>query len=195
MKTVFPILLIALSFGLFFTFIDPQFQDVKVLRVQRDEYAKALTNSNEVKKKKEALVQADKLLIAQNNGQDDLRLKTMLPRRIESIKFILDVSSVASKRGLILKDIQVARVAKAIESPASRSTPTRRAVVAAVVTPQLYAATDFSFKVTTSYETLLDFLRDLETSLNLIDVQSIAFESESSNLYEFAISGKIYSLE
>ena len=193
MRTIIPILLLAISVGLFFTFIDPQYQKVKSLRVDRNKYSETLDTSNKVQKKKKDLQDANGQITEEQNR----RLEILLPRRVESIKFIRDVNGIATDKGIFLENIKVGSGVSSRKNTAPRS-PVSRNAEASVVGKGgevLYVSTEFSFGFKSSYEVFKSFLRDLERSLKLTDVTGIAFSTNESNLYEFSLSGKIYSLE
>ncbi len=191
MKNLIPIALIVVAAGLFFTVIDPQYQgdpggeDVTSLKSKVKELDRALDTSHEVKRQQNALFETEKSF----SDSDNKKLETFLPVRTESIKFILDMNYVADLHNITLKNIRVDQ-----SQAASEETRGRRAVPEGGAFGG-HTATSFGFSVKTSYEGFLSFLHDIERSLRLIDVTSINFTSTDSNIYEFAVAGRIYSVE
>ncbi len=186
MKFLLPILLVGVSVATFILVIDSQYKEAKVIRATIGEYNKALDASNDVKTQKNKLDDDYKAIVLLDEGKALPKMKKMIPERIETIKFILDMSDMSRQRGLALKNLQI--------SGGGDASPVGQGVVA-LARPQSYKTNTFSFSVSTSYEKFLSFLQALEQNLQVMDITSISFTSSDSNVYDFAISGNVYSQE
>jgi hypothetical protein len=52
-----------------------------------------------------------------------------------------------------------------------------------------------TFTTVLSYKDFVSFLRDLETSLRLVDVVGLSFTSTKGDLYDFSVSIRTYWLK
>jgi len=187
MKFLLPILLVGISVATFIMVIDPQYKEAKLIRATIAEYDKALVASSDVRAKKNKLDDDYKRILLIDGGKALPKMRKMIPQRIETIKFILDMSDMARQRGLPLKNLQIGGT-DSVAAPGSGR-------VAAIPRSQPYRTNTFGFSVSTSYEKFLSFLQALEQNLQVMDITSITFVSNDSNIYDFSISGNVYSLE
>ena len=96
---------------------------------------------------------------------------------------VLDFDSIAARYGMRIRNI-------ALETPETRS---QRGQVGADTSD--YQSVILSFSVTGDYNAFRSFLEDLEQSLRLVDVVSIAFSSSQTGLYDYAVAVKTYWLK
>jgi Tfp pilus assembly protein PilO len=88
------------------------------------------------------------------------RLNKFLPDGIDSVRLIVDLDNAARTHGLIMHDIVVADSKERSSNPDS---PDNSAL-------GLYSFVNLSFNVTGTYDNLAAFLKDIETSLRVMDV-------------------------
>ena len=164
-NSIFPILLLFAAVGLFFSFTDPKYQDIKKIKAQVAAYDDALNNSKELLKTRDSL-----LNVYNNISREDLkRLELLLPDNVDNIRLVLDIDTVASRYGIVIKNL------KFNSSPSSDSFDPKAEKIKSL---------DLSFSVDSDYGTFLAFIRDLEDSLRIIDLVEIKFSAKetSSNI-------------
>ncbi len=180
MRSLMPILLISVSLALFYVFIDPRLEAVRDLVEEENQYQEAIAKAEEL------MVVRDQLLSQYNSIPDgDLdRLERIVPDSVNFVKLVADIDSVAGRYGIAPRGIEVKEVLD--ESLGIGDT--------ASLTPYLSSTITFSF--VSSYENLVNFLTDLEKSLQMIDIKSITFstEGEDSDLHNFNVSFDTYWL-
>lgn len=197
MKLLFPIILLGVSAATFFLFIDKTFREVEGLRQDKAKYDSALSDSNTVKMKKDELESAkrDAESVKTADGKRAVdKLEVMLPDRIDNIQFILNINEMAFDKKLILKNISMGAGGKSDVASANPKDQKARARAAAGGV-QTLAKTSFSFSFSTTYDNFLAFLGKIERSLMVMDITSISFKSSDSNVYDFSLSGVLYSLK
>ncbi len=185
MRSFTPIILIAISIGLFFLFIMPRYHDVQDLQAKQVEYKNALTEASALGETR------DDLLTRYNSfSQDNLnRIARLIPDTVNTVKLMTDIDSIAGRYGTTLRNITV-----------NQAVDTSQVVGQATTAPaKPYQTTSISFHFVTTYPNLISFLRDLEKSLELVDVKSISFNvatdiGPSAGLYEYQITLNTYSL-
>lgn len=180
MGLITPILLVALSVGAFMLYIDPTYTEVRVLQEDVAKHNEALDKANELRELRGAL--EDK-----RNGIDDTnveRLLKLLPNNLDSVRLVLDLDAIAIKYGMRLANLSIEE---------KLDTPTRGELSAADT--RKYNEINIGFTVKGSYTNIRSFIRALESSLRLVDIESISFTEEAEGLYTFKIDLKTYWLK
>lgn len=172
MKFIMPIILIIISVGVFFVFTNPLYNEVAGLRAEIVSYNQALDNSKALEDER------DKLTLKENSFDPTnvLKLRRLLPDNIDNIRLILEIEQIALPYGMVLKDVKYD--AKAQEEEEVKQ-PQGGGV--AVSAPEEYGVWDLGFSTTGTYSNFINFLRDLESNLRIVDVSSITFSSENTS--------------
>lgn len=177
------LILIMISVGLFYTFIDPQYQKVKEARAEAGEFKEMLKNVSEIARTREDLEVKHREI----PKEEIEKLEKVLPDNSDIVKLALDLDAIASNYGIAIKKIQVGEkevddTATFIEQPTAAATYERETV---------------SFGFVTSYDNFKNFVNDIEKSLRIIDIQSASFQvgEEGSNLYEYKLTIGTYWLK
>ncbi len=181
MKTILSIILLIAAGLLYFFFTADKLAALKDRQVEVQRYETALHNA----KKLDARI--DSLLKAQNSisEADRAKMKTMLPDNVENVKLIIDfdnlLQSVVSDRGTIAqyKSAEGSVKKLSIESPKIvQSTGVQ--TDASVESSKLGVAT-LSFSVSLTYGDFMEFLRRIEFSKRIMDIDSIDFNAPTGN--------------
>jgi len=183
-KLTFPILFILLAVGLFFVYIDPTYKDIQNTLKEEAKFDQALDKSRELQEVR------DKLLSKYNafSTSDLDRLSKLLPDHVDNVRLVLDIDHIASTYGMRLKNVAI-----------SAKEDRHEDVIGPDTNP--YKSVSLSFSIASTYDNLKQFIKDLERSLRIVDVTSIALESletvtgGSGELYSYNISLKTYWLK
>lgn len=187
-----PIILIGIAVAGFFVFTKPIYEDISELRAQVSSYDEALSNSKALENERDKLT-------SKFNGisKEDLdKLKKLLPDNIDNIRLILEIEKIASPYGMLLKDVKY---------NASESQTTTPDGIIQGGSPdtgsQDYKILNMEFSVSGSYNNFLNFTRDLESNLRIIDISSVVFSSEGdgktnpTGVYKYTFKIKTYWLK
>ena len=169
MRYIFPIILIGIAIAGFFMFIGPMYSQVQGLQAQIVSYDQALTNSKTLGDQRDKLV-------AKNNAMsatDINKLSVMLPNSVDNIRLILEIETIASRYGMGIKDVKYSTDKK--DTLASAATTLQPAASS----KKDYGDWDLEFSTTGTYANFLDFTKDLEQNLRIVDITSVAFSSDS----------------
>lgn len=175
-RSVTPILLIIAAIALFFTYIDPTYSDVKTLQAEVASYDDALNKSKELQQIRDAL-------LARYNtfSTDDLkRLELLLPDTVDNIRLVLDIDTIASRYGLVIKDLKI--------TPSSQTQDSFTPAVDQI------KSVDLSFSVVSDYSTFLTFMRDLQDSLRIVDINRIDFVVGDRGVTTYNVTVRTYWL-
>jgi Tfp pilus assembly protein PilO len=170
-----PIILIGIGITVFFTFTNPIYNDISTLKAQASSYDDALGNSKSLENARDTLTTKENAIDPVNLT----KLQTLLPDNIDNIRLILEIGQIAAPYGMVLKDVKYN--ATDTTTPASSATPNIQGGTQATQTASKdYGVWDLEFSTTGTYSNFLNFTRDLENNLRIVDISSIQFSSASS---------------
>lgn len=195
MRFIIPIVLVGIGVAVFFAFTSPIYDDISMLRLRALSYNEALGNSK-------ALENARDALTAKKNSIDPdnlLKLERLLPQSIDNIRLILEIEKIALPYGMALKDVKY---------NTSDTDPSQAGVGIAVGGAvqnkgKDYGVWDLEFSTVSPYNNFLNFMKDLESNLRIVDVSSITFSSAtgggvnpaSPDTYKYNFKIKTYWLK
>lgn len=196
MNFILPIFLIISSIGIFFGYVDPNYKgsgsvvsdtvstssdylsySVLQLKDELKKFEDISTKSNTIISERDNLVKKSN----QITTLDKNRLSKFLPDNIDNIRLIIEISDMASARGLVAKNISVTDSKKNTDSVNTDLSS--------------YGTLLVRFSVNTTYDNFLIFLKDLESNLRILDVTDISFSSTDVGFYDFNIGLKTYWLK
>jgi len=196
-RLILPFILIGFAIAGFFVFTSPLYKDISTLKGEVSSYNEALDNSKALENER------DKLTAKYNAiSVDDLaKLQKLLPDNIDNIRLILEIEKVASPYGMVLKDVKY----DAIEKDTPKNAAVSQGGVQGgrtVLTPQKdYGVWNLSFSVSSTYNNFLNFTKDLENNLRIVDISSVSFSSDTdaktnpSGIYKYDFNIKTYWLK
>ncbi|MEK7128011.1 MAG: hypothetical protein AAB933_00400 [Patescibacteria group bacterium] len=182
-RFILPVILIGVSVAVFFVFTNPLYNDIGLKKAEVDSYDEALANSKMLENER------DKLTAKYNsfNPENLAKLSKLLPESVDNIRLILEIEQIALPYGMALKDVKYSNVVApagngkgAVSASPAAGTSTGGAVQAS---NKDYGVWDLSFSTTGSYGNFLNFTRDLENNLRLVDVSSIQFSSSGGGSF------------
>ncbi|MEK7531732.1 MAG: type 4a pilus biogenesis protein PilO [Patescibacteria group bacterium] len=178
-KVLLPVLLLIVSAAIFFGFTDKQYQEIKRLKIEEAQLAKALDDWSTLASQIQGLTDVKKNIVKTNLD----KLESLLPDSIDNIRLILDIAQIAEKHGLAVKNVRVGDITKAA---AGNSTPSDTTPLGTVT---------ISFSVSAEYDTFRQFIRDVEKSERLVDIVSITLKNSDTGKYEYNITLRTYWLK
>lgn len=165
-------------------FTNPNYEKIQEKKVELASYNEALDNSKLI------LGQKDKLLSIVNEIPEEqkLKLEKLLPSNIDNIRLILEINNIAKRYGIILRAIEFGSTPQAVPKTAIGQKAPANA-------PDLgnsdYGTVTLGFTMVASYSTCISFLKEIETSLRLVEIKSVIFDapmsSQDKDLYTFRI--------
>ncbi|NQV92928.1 type 4a pilus biogenesis protein PilO [Candidatus Kaiserbacteria bacterium] len=177
-RLAIPVILIIVTLGLFFGYIDPTYTLIKELRAEEKTYDEALNQSRELQEIR------DSLLSRYNTfSQQDLnRLEKLLPNHVDNVRLILDIDSIASNYNMRTRNVTISEVSSEDKNVIGAN---QNAVDSVVL----------SFSVAATYENFIRFIKDLESSLRIVDFVGLSFSATEGDAFNFNISIRTYWLK
>ena len=189
-RIIFPSAMLIAAIGLFVVYTNPGYNDVNALRTKQAAYNQALNNSQELLKVRNDLT--DKYNNMSSTDRD--RLTKLMPDNVDNIRLIIDIQNIALAHGMNPKDIKYDARA-GIQGSDTTATP---------LTPgdlsnnqKSYGVFELEFSVTGPYQNFLAFVKDLEQSLRLVDIESVTFQAADtgSTAMKYGIRIRTYWLK
>lgn len=178
-RVLLPVFLLIVSIAIFFGFTDKKYQEIKRLKVEEAQLAKALDDWSTLASQIQGLTDAKAKIIKTNLD----KLENLLPNSIDNIRLILDIDQIAEKHGLAIKNVRVGDIAKAASG---NSTPSDTTPLGTVT---------ISFAVSAEYDVFRQFIQDVEKSERLVDIVSIILKNSETGRYEYDVMLRTYWLK
>jgi hypothetical protein len=201
MKFIFSISLIIISAILFFTIANPLYGDVTQLRGDVALYNAALSNSTDLQKTRDSL-----LNVYKNIRQEDKdRLEKFLPNTVNNIRFILEIERIANLHNMPIKNIKFDPKKAEVAKPTGQEGVVANTLITSndPLNSQAYGVFPIEFVTEGDYNTFALFLRDIEHNLRLVDIKSINFivpdatpvPGVNPNIYTYTLKVETYWLK
>lgn len=174
---------------MFFGYINPTYtamtgspdtaeKSITELQSEEKDYTDALAKTAGIERIRTGLAaKFDKI-----NSDDQKKIEKMLPDHIDSVRLIIDINNIGAKYGMSLNNILL--TASGVV-PAAASKPAASGAAAAPAAPvegvpigpdgSVYNSIKLGFTITGSYGNFVQFLKELEESLRVVDVTSLSF--------------------
>lgn len=166
MRFILPTILLAVSIGLFFLFINPVFEEVKALRVQQESFNEALSNSKKLQEVRGELTKRYNAF----SPQDLDKLNKFLTTSPDNIRLIINIETIALQYGMVPTNIKFD-----IEQDVTPAEFTREEA-----RERNFNVFNLEFSTAGTYDKFINFIKDLEKNLRLIDITSLSFSSAAS---------------
>ncbi|TAK57643.1 hypothetical protein EPO17_01365 [Patescibacteria group bacterium] len=199
-KLIFPIILILAAIGIFVTFTQPHYDTVRELMLRSQDYQKVFADADGLLRKRDSLtIDLNKI-----RPSDKARISKLIPDSIDNVRLVIDINDgITSRYGVGIKNIRFET------PPEDKTTPAGQAVAATTVVSKTarkdvptitenkdYNSVTLNFTIVAPYNTFLKILRDLESSLRIVDVTAISFRStDASDVYQYDLGIKTHWLK
>jgi hypothetical protein len=193
-KYILPIILIGVTIAGFFTFTSPYYEGVLLNREQVASYNEALSNSKALEAERDKLTQKYNSF----DTEDLSKLHKLLPDNVDNIRLILEKEKIASPYGMVLKDVKYDAVNKD-----NATTQEGAAKVSKPSSNKDYGTWNLEFSTQGTYSNFVNFVKNLENNLRVVDISSIQFSSNAdsglspslSEVYKYNFQIKTYWLK
>lgn len=198
-KFLSPIILVGIAVAGFFMLTNPYYKEVTDLKAQVASYNEALDNSKSLEAERDKLTQQYNSIETNNL----IKLERMLPDSVDNIRLILEIEKLAIPYGMVLKDVKYDT--KTQEETAAGTLAVKNTKTSTVQEDNKdYGAWDLEFSTQGSYFDFLNFVKDIEKNLRIVDITSVEFASTNGtglstnqpiNNYKYTFKIKTYWLK
>jgi len=190
---LFPAAGVIIAVGLFFAYVQPTFNEAKLIEAEAAQYEEAVLRASELQQR------VNELKSRQSNipVADLERLEAFLPTSFDEVTTLLDLSVLADQHNLTFSNSESDRSGASVpvEDPDESALDGSGELSSQQRIRSQYEANDVVFSVSGSYEDFKSFLADIERSLRFSEVMSIGFEEPEGDLLSFALRVRFYSLD
>ncbi len=189
-KFITPIILITISVAVFFTFAKPIYTEISTLKTEVAAYDEALSNSKALEGERDKLTQKFNSIGSENLS----RLEKLIPESVDNIRLILEIEKLAQPYGMALRDVKY---------ETTEEEPKEEGIIQNIPVMESnkdYGVWNLEFSIEGNYDNFMNFLRDLENNLRLVDIDSVSFSSNagvgpSANIYKYDFKIRTYWLK
>jgi Tfp pilus assembly protein PilO len=192
-RNITAIILIVLSFGIYFTVTEGMIADAKAVQGVNAQYGSAIQSAVDLIRIRDKVQNDYKNL---GTGDQD-RLDKMIPSSVDNIRLVIDLNNIALQHGFSLKGIKAATAPSVVTQTssvplASSGGPSR--VASTVIPAPILDTVAVSFSVSAPYQQFISFLQDLEGNLRIMDVSRLSVTSTENGIYTWNVEIKTYWL-
>ncbi len=183
MKVLIPILLILLSIAMYTMYISPQTLVVKNMIAENSKYVSLLNSTQDIAAKR------DKALSEYNSLSEEevSKLQKLVPTKFNPIPLMNDLYNLSARNALSMSDYKFDVADYANKNQDDTQTGETG-----------YKTNTISFKVTGQYGNFINFLSDIENSLQLLDVVKVTISKptgSTGDTLDYSIQIQTYSLQ
>ena len=181
MKSFVPFFILAICVGVYFMYESPSYSNIQTLTTEKNNYNQVLQEAKDVSAKRDQILASYNAISTDNLA----RLSKIVPANFNSVIFVNHLNTIASKYGLVLDKMQIVE---------------QNNTGGQVIAPDQnsYNTQNVSFSVKGQYTTFMNFLKDLESGLYLVDITGLSIKKgtldKTGQSFEFDVSTNTYSL-
>ena len=188
-RAFFSVVFLGVAGATLFLYTRPEYDHIRELQVQVAGYDEALTKAAELQRLKQELLSRYNAF----NPSDIARLRKLLPDHVDNVALILDLDKLAGTHGMGLENVDVS-------APASAGQQSQSAVgIVAADSGQKYDSLTLTFTTRGTYQDFTLFMRDLQSSLRIVDLSSLSINPASvvgpEPLYTYKVALRTYWLK
>lgn len=203
-KPILSLIVIIISVSFAFLYVRPAYERLDTKKADLAMLNETLTNADEVQK----IIRETKDNMENITPAEYTRFETFLPKKIDEIRFVNNIVHIGLQRDIIVDEI---KISKKIEGGANGNIATGAGIATGVskvfsmnqlsdettanpssannVSRGVFSAHNVSFSIIATYPVTLLFLGDLERSLGLINVNTLALEEYKDTSKNKKITG------
>ncbi|HMO78917.1 MAG TPA: type 4a pilus biogenesis protein PilO [Candidatus Paceibacterota bacterium] len=195
MKSLTPILLIIISAGLFFTFVDSTYEETKSLNAQIEINKETIELGNRLRDRQVEIENEYKNI----SSEERERMNKILPDAIDNVRLIVDINNLAKRIDFSASDfgIKITNINVVGEQNQNQTANQNNRQQSASNTSEI-GTIQLSFTIEAGYESFKTFLEELERSLRIVDVVDFTIGSgrvvDTKQVYNYSITINTYWL-
>lgn len=185
MRTLTPIFSILIAISLFLFFVSPMWDEIGDIRTDTKTYNEATLGYGEFNNKLNKYLD----LKVQRSPMAIERLNQLVPQDINVAHILADIEKIADDNTMLFGDIQT----DTTENDVRSVTRDNSDILQDLDITELQTS-DITFGVIGTYDQLKSFLKDLETSLTLLEVTNLSFTASGGFFEQFTITVRTFAL-
>ncbi len=181
MKFIYPIAAVGIAIALFYLFISPTYDALNADRAR-------VQTISELQDKSQTLIDLrDKRVLERGVVADEEeKLAKLLPDHVDNIRLQLDMSAIAAEHFMSQRNFVV---------QASNDTSNLNSASGIDTGNSGVESLTFSYSLSGTYDTFREYLKDLESSLRIVDIERLTISPGENGIYDYDITVRTYWLK
>lgn len=167
-KILTTVIMLGIAAGVFFVYTKPTYDKVDALKGEIAQFDGALDKSKEMQELKRSLLARYNTFTSEQLN----RLTRLLPDHVDNVRLVLDLDSLASRYGMAVQNVVINRDLASVEQ-----SQTVIGTLSAQATR--YDSLTLQFATRGTYPNFIAFLKDLESSLRIVDLVGLTIDPEA----------------
>jgi Tfp pilus assembly protein PilO len=182
-RLLIPIILIATAITGFVVYANPIFVEITKIKTEIVSYNEALDNSKALENERDKLTKKFNTL----DPNDLEKLQKLLPDNVDNIRLILEIEKLASPYQMILRNVKynstlASKKKTSLNTGTETQTPTEPTVgLSGPESSKEYGEWTLGFTTEGTYSDFVNFVKDIENNLRIVDISSVTFSSDSED--------------
>ena len=179
MRILLPLLLLGAALGIFFGYTNGHYHDIQVKKTQSDQIDLAKKNAYALNQKRTKLTEMRNKI----SDTDITKLTKLLPDSVENVGLIIEMNNIAIKDNM-----------GTIKSPQINQGTVSKSGTKGIDSAK-YGSLTMSFNIIGTYDQFMDFIKDLETYVRIVDVVGLSFTATKDGRYSYNLTIQTYWLK
>lgn len=163
--------MLAIAGGVFFVYTKPTYDNIDTLKAEISQFDSALDKSKEMQELKRSLLSRYNTFTSEQLN----RLGRLLPDHVDNVRLVLDLDSLASRYGMAVQNVVIDRDLSVVKQ--------EQTVIGALSAQAAqYDSLTMQFATRGTYNSFVGFLKDLESSLRVVDLVALSIDPDSSTV-------------
>jgi len=185
MKFIVGTICIGVAIGIFVLYIKPTYDATTENRDKVANFEAALAKTREIQELKQ------ELLARRNEFSDQNieRLQKMIPDHVDNVRLVLDLDGIAERYGIRIQNVGI--------QSSNHEGDDSGGLDGTALQNKPYQSLTLTFEVQATYDEFMSFLRDLESSLRIVDITKLSITKVhgAPDLYNFRTALRTYWLQ
>ena len=111
--------------------------------------------------------------------EDRKQLEKLLPDTVDNVRLVLDINNIAEQYGISIQNIDISKDTNETGRDSGVSTSVERATDIGTIR--------LGFTVTSTYEIFINFIKDLEETLRIVDIKALNIRQGTGNFMTYEV--------
>ncbi len=194
-KNLLASILIIVGIGIYFTITSPMIDDAKLVKVKNDQLTSAVNNAEEIIKSRNDITRKYNSI----SEKDRAKLDKMIPSAVDNIRLVIDLNNLALKNHFSLSDVKAfvpsgpgsvlgAQGDKKGASTAVTPTSAGPLGTGPHLSEPILDRVNVSFRATATYQQFMDFMKDMEANLRLMELTKLSIRATDGANYDYEVA-------
>lgn len=171
---------ILIAFSLLYAFAYPFWTEVSLKMEEKTKYQKIIEDVNMLNQRKDQILSQMDSISPENQN----RINSFMPSALDFVKLTSDINAVGSKYGISVDRVNSTKRDRSVGNSIEEAQPAK-----------VYDTASINFGFSSSYQNFIKFVNDLESSLRILDINTVSINPKEGGVYDFTMEMDTYWAE